>query len=98
MCSMSARLFSFSPWRRQDTGPEMADYRWRRMLGEALPGTGLGGSQGTGEKVQGADAEGVAVEGGLVLKGTGDRAMAPQAAERKTIPTSDRTMSRAHKG
>ena len=36
--------------RPQDKGPEMAEDRWRRMLGEALPGLDLEGPKERGRK------------------------------------------------
>ena len=52
--------------RPRERGPEMEEGRWRRMLGEALPGVSLG----AGEEAQGLDP-GEAVAAGGVIRGRG---------------------------
>ena len=49
--------------------------------GGGAPGGGRGWTQGTGQKTQGADAEGAPAEGGVVLRGAGDKAMAQRAPD-----------------
>ena len=66
--------------------------------GGGAPGDGPGGSQGKGEKAQGTDAEGAAAEGGVVLKGTGDKAMPRRGAEGERIHKGDKIKSPAQEG
>ena len=48
--------------RPRERGPEMEEWRWRRMLGAALPGL----SPGEGEEAQGSDAARAVAAGGAV--------------------------------
>ena len=52
--------------RPEESWPEMEEGRWRRMLGEALPGGEPGLSPGAAEKAQGAEAAGAVAAGGVV--------------------------------
>ena len=68
------------------------------MLEDSFSGHGPGGSQGTAPKAMGADAEGAAAEGGVVLKGTGDKTMARRGAEGEKIRAGDKMKGPAHEG
>ena len=52
----------------RERGPEMEEGRWRRILGEALPGMSLDCPRERREKAQGADAEGAVAEAGVVRR------------------------------
>ena len=90
-----------SPLATGRQGRETRGQKWRRTDGGRCWG---GCSRGwtwmvpvNGEKAQGADAEGAAAEGRVVLKGAGDKAMARHGAEGRGSVQGYKIRSSAHK-